>query len=596
MASILLAYLAGVLTIAAPCILPLLPIVLAPALADGAGFRRRGLPLLLGLAAAFAVTASLAAAGGWAVAANQYGRAVGLAFVALFGLAMMWPALAARLAAPLVAVGSRLVERFSPSAAASGADRTVAYSLALGLATGLMWAPCAGPILGLILSGAALHGPGPDTTLALFFYALGAATPLAVVMVWGGRLVRALPRGALRWAEGMRRVVGGAVVATAVISAAGLDTRLFLGVPALPTDRVERALVKVLSAHESGVAHAATLPVTQPPLTGPLADVLKAKAWVNTPGLSAGDLRGHVVLVNFWTYSCINCLRTLPHVRQWAAQYKDRGLVVVGVHTPEFAFERDVGNITKAAATLDVTYPVAVDNDYRIWRAFDNQAWPALYVLNADGRVIHQAFGEGDYDKTERVIRKALADAQATPTAQGPTGQTTPGQGPVAAVKVEGTQAAADLNDLGSPETYVGYGEGQRYSGDDDIVADAPARYRPAGSLRLNRWTLGGDWTVGREFATAGQAGARIAYRFHARDLHLVLAPGADGQPVRFRVRIDGAAPGADHGTDVDADGVGTVRAAKLYQLIRQAGPVADHTFEIEFLDPGAHAYAFTFG
>ncbi|MDG3440104.1 cytochrome c biogenesis protein CcdA [Nitrospirillum amazonense] len=589
MASILLAYLAGVLTIAAPCILPLLPIVLAPALSDGAGFRRRGLPLLMGLTAAFAVTASLAAAGGWAVAANQYGRAMGLAFVALFGLAMMWPALAARLTAPLVAAGARLAERFSPGAA-SGVDRTVASSLALGLATGLMWAPCAGPILGLILSAAALHGPGPDTTVALFFYALGAATPLAVFMIGGGRLVRALPQGALRWAEGVRRVAGGAVVATAAISAAGLDTRLFLGVPALPTDRVERALVKVLSAHDSGVAHAATLPAAnpspQPPLTGPLADVLKAKAWVNTPGLTSGDLRGHVVLVNFWTYSCINCLRTLPHVRQWAAQYKDRGLVVVGVHTPEFAFERDVDNITKAAATLDVTYPVAVDNDYRIWRAFDNQAWPALYLVGADGRVIYQAFGEGDYDKTERVIRKALADAQATPAAPGP----------ATAVKVEGTQAAADLNDLGSSETYVGYGEGQRYSGGDDIVADAPARYRPAGSLRLNRWTLGGDWTVGREFATAGQAGARIAYRFHARDLHLVLAPGADGQPVRFRVRIDGAAPGADHGTDVDADGVGTVRAAKLYQLVRQTGPVVDHTFEIEFLDPGARAYAFTFG
>ncbi|WP_044564135.1 cytochrome c biogenesis protein CcdA [Azospirillum sp. B4] len=593
MASILLAYLAGVLTIAAPCILPLLPIVLAPALADGAGFRRRGLPLLLGLAAAFAATASLAAAGGWAVAANQYGRAIGQAVVALFGLAMMWPALAARLAAPLVAMGSGLVERFSPNAALN-ADGTVASSLALGLATGLMWAPCAGPILGLVLSAAALHGPGLDTTVALFFYALGAATPLAVIMVGGGRLARVLPRvlpgRASRWADGLRRVAGGAVIATTIISAAGLDARLFLGVPALPTDRVERALVKVLGALEAGVAHAATLPVAnqaqdRPPLTGPLAEVLKAKAWVNSPGLAADDLRGRVVLVNFWTYSCINCLRALPHVRQWAAQYRDQGLVVVGVHTPEFAFERDIDNITRAAATLDVTYPVAVDSDYRIWRAFDNQAWPALYLVGPDGRIIHQALGEGDYDKTDRVIRKALADAQAAPA-----------PAPVAPVKVEGTQAAADLNDLASSETYVGYGEGQRYSGPDDIVADAAARYRPVSGLRLNRWTLGGDWTVGREYATAGQAGARIAYRFHARDLHLVLAPGADGRPVRFRVRIDGAAPGADHGTDVDADGLGTVRAAKLYQLVRQAGPVADHTFEIEFLDAGARAYAFTFG
>ncbi|MDZ5647030.1 cytochrome c biogenesis protein CcdA [Nitrospirillum sp. BR 11828] len=583
MASLILAYLAGVLTFAAPCILPLLPIVVAPVVSGRPGRGFHALPLLLGLAVAFAVSASLAAAGGWAVVANQYGRAVGLALVTLFGLAMIWPALADRLAAPLVTVGTRLAARFN-----TGADRTVVSSLVLGLATGLVWAPCAGPVLGLILSAAALRGPGLDTTLLLFVYALGAATPLALVMAGGGRLIRALPQGALRWTEGLRRLVGGAVVATAVVGAAGLDTRLFLGVPALATDTVERALVKMLGFHPLGVAQAATLPATTPPLTGPLADVLKAKAWVNTPGLTADALRGHVVLVNFWTYSCINCLRALPHVRQWAARYKDQGLVVVGVHTPEFAFERDVDNIAKAAATLDVTYPVAVDSDYRIWRAFDNQAWPALYLVGADGRILHQAFGEGDYDKTERVIRKALADAKG-PADQGPTA-------PAAVVRGEGTQAAADLNDLGSPETYVGYGEGQRYSGDDDIVADAPARYRLAGGLRLNHWTLGGDWTVGREFATAGQAGARIAYRFHARDLHLVLAPGADGQPVRFRVRIDGAAPGADHGTDVDAEGVGTVHAAKLYQLVRQAGPVADHTFEIEFLGPGARAYAFTFG
>ncbi|TWB38154.1 redoxin family protein [Nitrospirillum pindoramense] len=595
MASLILAYLAGVLTFAAPCILPLLPIVVAPVVSCRPGRGFHALPLLLGLAVAFAVSASLAAAGGWAVAANQYGRAVGLALVTLFGLAMIWPALADRLAAPLVTVGARLAARFN-----TGADRTVVSSLVLGLATGLVWAPCAGPVLGLILSAAALRGPGLHTTLLLFVYALGAATPLAIVMAGGGRLIRALPPAASRWTEGLRRLVGGAVVATAVMGAAGLDSRLFLGVPSLATDKVERALVKVLGFHPFGAAQAATLAAT-PPLTGPLADVLKAKAWVNTPGLTADALRGHVVLVNFWTYSCINCLRALPHVRQWAAQYKDRGLVVVGVHTPEFAFERDVDNITRAAATLDVTYPVAVDSDYRIWRAFDNQAWPALYVVGADGRVLYQAFGEGDYDKTERVIRKALADALAAPVTQDPVTQDPAAQGPagrapVPAVQGEGTQAAADLNDLGSPETYVGYGEGQRYSGGDDIVADAPARYRPAANLRLNRWTLAGDWTVGREFATVGQAGARIAYRFHARDLHLVLAPGADGQPIRFRVRIDGAVPGADHGTDVDADGMGTVRAAKLYQLVRQSGPVADHTFEIEFLDPGARAYAFTFG
>nr|WP_211106442.1 cytochrome c biogenesis protein CcdA [Nitrospirillum iridis] len=587
----ILAYLAGVLTIAAPCILPLLPIVIAPMVAGrpGQSFRHRALPLLLGLVAAFAATASLAAAGGWAVAANRYGRGVGLTLLALFGLATIWPALANRLTAPLVAAGGHFATRLQ-GGAEGGSERTVAASLLLGLATGLVWAPCAGPVLGLILTGAALRGPGLDTTLLLFVYALGAATPLAVVMAGGTRLAATLPRGA-RWVDAARQVLGGAVLATALASAVGLDTRLFLGAPLLSTESVERALIRALGALPSGVAHAATPPATQPSLTGPLAGVLRAGSWINTTGLTPDDVRGRVVLVNFWTYSCINCLRTLPHIRNWAAQYRDQGLVVVGVHTPEFAFERDPANVAKAVTALGVGYPVAVDSDFRVWRAFDNQGWPAVYLIGADGRVRYQSLGEGDFDQTERAIRSALADAKAVgvPPSQA-------AAGPVPPLTAEGTQTAPDVAHLASPETYVGYAQGQRYAGPDSLVPDAAARYRPVASLGLNRWTLAGDWMVGAEYATASRAQARLVYRFHARDLHLVLAPGADGQPVRFRVRIDGAAPGADHGTDTDADGAGTVHAARLYQLVRQGGPVADRTFEIEFLDPGARVYAFTFG
>ena len=307
------------------------------------------------------------------------------------------------------------------------------------------------------------------------------------------------------------------------------------------------------------------------PIEGALPSLDGAVQWLNSPPLSAEALKGKVVLVDFWTYSCINCLRTLPYVKAWADKYRDQGLVVIGVHAPEFAFERDVNNVTKAMKDLGITYPVAIDNNYKVWRAFNNQYWPAHYFADAKGQIRYHHFGEGDYAESERVIQQLLREAGAQHVAGG-----------LIEADAKGVQQAPDMNEVQSPETYLG--------------AQRAENFVKSGPLALNNWTLEGQWNVGGQQATLDQAGGRIAYRFHARDLHLVLGPGADGKPVRFKVTIDGQAPADAHGTDVAPDGRGTVTEQRLYQLVRQRGAVQDRTFTIEFLDPNVSAYAFTFG
>jgi thiol-disulfide isomerase/thioredoxin len=319
-----------------------------------------------------------------------------------------------------------------------------------------------------------------------------------------------------------------------------------------------------------------------------LASLERADAWLNSPPLTAAALRGKVVLVDFWTYTCINWRRTLPYVRAWAEKYRDHGLVVVGVHAPEFAFEHDPSNVRWAVKDMRVDYPVAVDNDFVIWRAFSNHYWPALYFIDAQGRVRHQQFGEGAYEQSEMIIQALLREAGASGFDRAPV-----------AVEAPGLEAAADWRDLMSPENYVGYERTEGFASPGGAVEDEPHIYQPPAMLRLNQWALSGDWTVKKDNAALNKPNGSITYRFHARDLHLVAGPATPGTtaaPVRFRVRIDGQPPGAAHGTDTDEQGNGTVVEQRLYQLIRQSAPIADRQFEIEFLDPGAAAYAFTFG
>jgi thiol-disulfide isomerase/thioredoxin len=310
-----------------------------------------------------------------------------------------------------------------------------------------------------------------------------------------------------------------------------------------------------------------------------------SKPWLNSLPLDAQALQGKVVVVCFWTYSCINSLRVLPYLRAWQARYGERGLVVVGVHTPEFLFETDQANVRRAVADLDVAFPVVLDSDRRIWSAFGNNAWPAFYFIGADGLVQGHVDGEGRYDESEHLIQKLLAQTEGKAVHHD-----------LSVVAGVGPQAPADWRELGSGESYIGYGQADAFVSPGGLRRDVEQVYQPPRLLPLNRWSLTGAWTVGEEFATGAKASARIVNRFHARDLHMVLSPSASNRPTRFRVRLDGAPPGDDHGWDVAADGSGTVKDPRMYQLIRQARPVTDRAFEIEFLDPGARAYVFTFG
>jgi len=593
---ILLAYFGGVLTILSPCILPVLPFVFARA---DQPFARSTLPLLAGMAATFAGVATLAAVGGgWAAQANQVGRTLALVLLAVFAVTLLWPRLAERLSHPLVNAGNRL----AALARTDGKPPGVGSSFLLGVATGLLWAPCAGPILGLLLAGAALHGANAGTTLLLTAYAAGAATSLAVAVLIGGRVFAAMKRslGAGEW---VRRGIGVAMLAGVAAIATGLDTGLLARISSVATGGLEQRLVDRLSPSRTALtdAHAGSLirtaeatgapmPIPDLPVEGRIPSLAGAVEWLNSPPLSARELRGKVVLLDIWTYSCINCLRTLPYVKAWADKYKSDGLVVIGVHDPEFAFERDLGNVKRAIARLGVTYPVAVDNNYAIWQALNNEYWPAHYLVDAQGRIRYHHFGEGSYDETERAIQELLAQAghpQALQVALGLSRQDMPTQG---------VQAAADDHDLDSPETYIGYERADDFSSPGGALQDAAADYRLPASLGLNDWGLAGDWRVKSQYASLLRPAGCIAFRFHARDLHLVLGPGANGKPVHFVIRIDGAPPGDAHGSDVAPDGNGVVTDERLYQLVRQRGSVTDRTFEIEFLDPGVQAYSFTFG
>ena len=570
---LLLAYFGGVLTILSPCILPVLPFVFAR---SDQPFRKSGLPLLAGMCITFALVASLATVGGgWAVRANQFGRIAALILFGVFGLTLLFSSLAERLSRPLVQLGNRL-SRNSDSGA------SVLNSFLLGIGTGLLWAPCAGPILGLILTGAALQGASAHTAVLLLSYAAGAATSLAVALLAGGRLFAAMKRG-LGVEEWIRRALGVAVLAAVAAVAFGLDRGVLTRLSLASTGGLEQRLLDRFhpATQPKRIVLSQTIDVSdsaQPDLSG-------ATAWINSTPLTLAGLRGKVVLVDFWTYSCINCLRTLPYIKAWNEKYKASGLVIIGVHTPEFPFEKDEANVRKAVKDLGVEYPVAMDNDYKIWRSFNNEYWPADYFIDATGNVRFHHFGEGSYEESEKWIRTLLEEANHAPIPEGLT-----------KVAASGTEAAPDSDDVQSPETYVGYARAQNFASPGGLNQDDAQVYRTPDGLKLNQWAFAGNWKDEDQVSTSLAADTGISFRFHARDLHLVLGPPTDGKAVRFHVTIDGHAPGADHGVDTDAEGYGLVTGDRLYQLVRQQGSIHDHTFRVEFLAPGVRAYSFTFG
>ena len=604
MTLVILVFLGGVLTILSPCILPVLPFVFAR---SERRFLTNGLPMLLGMAVTFAGIATLAAVGGsWAVRVNQYGRIFALVLLTIFAATLLSTRLADWLARPFVALGNRMAQPVPGQPAKLG----VVNSLLLGVATGLLCAPCAGPILGLILTGAAISGPNTRTSLLLFAYAAGAATSLAVALFAGGR-VFAFMKKSLGTGEWLRRALGIAVLVAVVAIVFGWDTTVLTRLSLNGTNSIEQSLIDKINPQGAQAAGSMTMAMSNSnmamgnknadghgmmmssrkaagalPVEGEIPSFAGATLWLNSPPLTPEALRGKVVVVDFWTYSCINCLRALPYVKEWYSKYKDHGLVVIGVHAPEFAFEKDPSNVRRAVADLQITYPVALDNDYAIWQAFNNQYWPAHYFIDASGKIRAHHFGEGNYDESEETIRKLLTEA-------GNTGLPAPGMGALSAV---GVQAPADEAHDQSPETYVGYRRAENFASPGGFAQDQARAYAAPAALKLNQWALSGSWNVDPEKAILAAAPGKITFRFYARDLHLVLGPGRDGKPVHFRVTLDGAAPADNHGADTDSGGAGIIDGQRLYQLIRQSGAVGEHVFTIEFLDSGVQAYSFTFG
>lgn len=554
-----LSYLGGILTLFSPCVLPVLPFVFAR---SDQSFGRSGLPILLGMAATFTALASFAAAGGaWLVGFNQYGRYAAMLLLLVMGCALISPALSERLMRPFVNLGGRLQQR---------ADRqnNLKGPLLLGVTIGFLWAPCAGPILGLVLAGAALNGANLHSAALLLVFASGAATSLGLALLAGKRVFGLMKRslGAEEW---LRRGLGVAVVSGVLVIALGWDTRFLSQFDFLNTASAEQKLLAKLDSPS-----AMRQPGAMPPLNG-------STQWLNSLPLDSDALRGKVVLVDFWTYSCINCLRTLPYLKAWDEKYRARGLVIIGVHAPEFAFEKDIHNVTQAVHDLGIRYPVAIDNQYAIWNAFKNEYWPAHYLVDSKGMVRHRHFGEGEYAETEKMIQALLKEA----------GQPSIGNSLVQVSGTGATFAAADIQR--SPETYLGYGRGENLASPEVIARDATAQYSTPHGLQPDHWALGGNWRISAESVAVRAVGGSISYLFQGRDLHLVMG---SAKPVRFRVTLDGKAPGADHGADTDENGFGILRDQRLYQLIRQSAKIENHTFRIEFMDAGAEAFAFTFG
>jgi len=571
---VLVAVVAGAVSAMSPCVIPVLPAVLGGSLDGG---RWRPVAVVVGLVGSFALftlalTRALRAVG----VSPDVQRDGAVAVLILFGLGMLIPradARITRLLAPVGRIGQRIPQR----------GNGVAGGLALGVALGLIWTPCAGPVLAAVTAIVATGRTDAQTAAVLIAYALGAAVPLLVI-AWGGRgLARRLaPRS-----ERIRQAMGVLMIATAAVVAAGLDTRLTVklinDVPGYTSvlQGLERssAVTGDLSrlGGRSGAKQRIAADVADLPDAGPAPELRGISHWFNTDGrpLTLAGLRGRVVLLDFWTYSCVNCLRTLPHLKALDAAYRAKGLTIIGVHTPEFAFEADPGNVGGAIRDLGIRYPVALDPDYATWDAYENEAWPAEYLIDRNGHLRHLQYGEGDYEGTERIVRQLLGLAPA-------------GRSVEAAIPDQTPTAAGQ-----TPESYLGLARLARFAQDDQLHPGRPFAYVAPQALAPDHLAYDGTWTVDAERITAGP-GAAIELSFHANRVFLVL--DSPGGPRGGRVLVDGKPVGrGSAGADVGPDGRFTIRESRLYSLVDLPGPPGRHRLRVE-LDPGVRGYAFTFG
>ncbi len=571
---------AGALTVLSPCILPVLPALLSAA-APG-GLRHRPAWIVLGLSASFTVFgAAFAAFGNVLGLSNGALRDAALVVLLLFGLSLVWPRPWEVVAGRLAALGQRI-----PGAGTHPSPAGRAGALLVGASLGLVWAPCAGPILGIIITVAAVQKDFARSLALLGAYSLGAAVPMLLIGYGGNRLYRRfLSPG--RWSGFPRRLLGAVTLATVVALALDADTALLARIPGplFLAGRLEKRMARLNAGGAPAGAGAApgagaAAAGTPLPVLGTMPEFAGIVSWLNSGPLDASGLRGKVVLVDFWTYSCINCIRTLPYVTRWYETYREDGFVVVGVHTPEFGFEKDAGNVRRAVARFGIRYPVALDNFYGTWNAYHNEFWPADYLFDADGRLREVHFGEGDYRETERAIRSLLAEARLLK----------------GRVTVAPPASDVDFSRIRSPETYIGYARARGFSSREAVDPDRARRYSAPPDLGLNAWALRGAWTVGGERAVLDAPDGGVRYRFEAPRLNLVMGergPGSDGL-----VLLDGAPlPATLRGADVGPDGRVVVRDFRLYNLVRlPRDDRRNHVFEIDFGRPGVALYAFTFG
>ncbi len=564
----LFSILAGILTVFSPCVLPVLPPLLG---ASGSG--RAGshpLKIILGLSASFTLFGVVFATFGTFLGlSNETLRKAALALLLFFGGSLIWPSLWERIGSQIARLGGGL------SQAGGTSHQKWWRGIAIGASLGLIWAPCAGPILGIILTLAAIDPAFVRTTGLIGGYALGAAVPMLAI-AYGGRWAQQRLLAFRGWGAVARKTLGVLTIGVVLLLYFNLDTLLLARLPGglFLANRLEKRL---LPAAVSPV-QAADRPL---PVLGPMPQFARVTAWINSPPLTRDALRGKVVLVDFWTYSCINCIRSLPYVVRWHEKYKDQGLVVVGVHTPEFAFEKDEGNVRAAVKRNGIAYPVAIDNDYGIWRAYDNLYWPAHYFIDAVGRIRYTHFGEGEYEEGEKVIQQLLMEAQLLKSP----------------MKIDRTENPVDFTRIKSPETYIGYARSRNLASPEKILPDRIQNYSSAANLLFNQWDLAGPWRITEEYGRLEGPGGKIRFKFLAPKLNLVMQ-GPRGKPAAARVFLDGQPVSSDNrGADVSGDGRATVGESLLYNLISLPdSDRSEHLFELRFDSPGVELYAFTFG
>jgi cytochrome c biogenesis protein CcdA/thiol-disulfide isomerase/thioredoxin len=576
----ILAVVAGVLTVLSPCILPILPALLSASASSG--FRHRPFWIVLGLVISFTVFgAAFAVFGTFLGLSNEALRNIAMAILLFFGISLLWPRLWDRLGTRISALAQKIpgADRPPPKQGRGGA-------LLVGGSLGLVWAPCAGPILGIIITFAAVQGEFGKSLLLLSGYSLGAAMPMLLIGYGGSRLYRKiLPLG--KWGEISHRVLGVITIATVVALFFNLDTLLLTHLPSnlFFSGALEKRVAEIQPRGTAGEgtggrAVTASTADSSLPVLGKMPEFAKIASWINSPPLTSGRLRGKVVLVDFWTYSCINCIRTLPYVTSWYDKYRNDGFVVVGVHTPEFAFEKDEGNVRKAVARYGIRYPVALDNFYGTWKAYGNRYWPAHYLFDAEGRLREVHSGEGKYEETERAIQSLLIEAKRLR----------------APVEPDRRASSVDFSRIDSPETYVGYARARNFASPQRTSTDRAEYYTAPASLGLNDWALRGTWKIMGESAELETPGGGVRFHFKAPKLNLVMS--GNGAEVKATVLLDGKPVPADaRGADTRPGGRLEVGAPRLYNLVSlPARDRRDHVFEIDFEDAGVELYAFTFG